>query len=64
MTRKDHQAIADAIKSEYEIYSGFASSDEALRNIIHRIANVFAADNPRFNRQHFYTACGITRSTS
>lgn len=61
MTRKDYEAFA----AEYRILlinlpadaDGIASHTMML--VIGRTADIFARDNPRFNRPRFYTACGI-----
>lgn len=52
MSRKDYQAIADVIK---------ASSGDVptLTAVAKGIADVFAADNPRFDRERFYDACDL-----
>jgi len=63
MTRKDHIAIAAALnQASAPAWANeiFPTSGEAMRqDIIGRIANVFANDNPRFDRSRFLAACGI-----
>ena len=57
MTRKDYVAIAEAfadsrpsaVTTPVQFYQW-----EDTRN---KVANVFAEDNPRFDRQRFYKAC-------
>jgi hypothetical protein len=62
MTRKDYVAIAKAFQYSYlKITPDSDDADCAHRNVWHvlrmDIANALADDNPRFDRQRFYTAC-------
>jgi len=68
MTKKDYAAIAAVFKTAakdfqskdwplgpcYHFEEGYRYEWEYLRN---GIADVFAADNPRFSREKFYKAC-------
>lgn len=59
MSRKDYVSIAEAIlrtKAENREVLGSAS---ILRVTANRIADVFAADNPRFDKARFMAACGF-----
>ena len=63
MTRKDYQAIADAIREVYEDYSGDGvaiqyQAHETLNYTLARLCQVFAQDNPRFSADKFVKACG------
>lgn len=53
MTRKDYVAIGSVLAGS------FACATDAEKSIVWRstlsIADVFAADNPRFDRARFYT---------
>lgn len=51
MTKKHFQLFADAIKA-------IDNADEAVR-VAHNAAEVFKADNLRFDSAQFYTACGL-----
>ena len=64
MTRKDYIAIADALNpivrhgmsgdvENRDYAEGHLAASSA---IVHAIADVLAADNPRFDRQRFYDA--------
>lgn len=57
MSRKDYVAIAAVIR----LYVGLADANtlDALRGAARGIADVFAADNPRFDRDRFLAACGM-----
>jgi hypothetical protein len=59
MTRKDYILIADAIATARKVEQG----DTVLVSVAH-LANTLATelqiDNPRFNRETFLTACGVT----
>ena len=63
MTRKDYIAIADALAQTTPYYLGDKQETEQLREARAQwectrkaIADVLAADNPRFSRQRFYAA--------
>lgn len=54
MSRKDYEAIAAAIRAELDATTpGYESP---LHAVAKRIADVFAADNPNFNRERFIAA--------
>lgn len=59
MTRKDFKAIAVAIKDSASHSDGTPGSNYTLRIAASQIADVFEADNPRFDRSKFLTACGF-----
>lgn len=66
MTKKDYELIAGAICTvsqntkdqtiNVEARAGYWLALEQLSRIL---ANEFAADNPRFDRERFMRACGI-----
>jgi hypothetical protein len=53
MTRKDYVMIADVLAVAW-----WASSDQR-NHIAHDLADALEADNPRFDRARFLTACGV-----
>jgi hypothetical protein len=59
MTRKDYILIAEAIATARKVEQG----DTVLVSVAH-LANTLATeleiDNPRFNREIFLKACGVT----
>ena len=56
-SRKDYAAVAAAIYAEAK---RAPQDDRTIHmRIANAIANVFAADNPRFNRARFIEACGL-----
>ena len=59
MTKKDYQAIARATHQTRVMYSGRDEARErgAIMSLAERIADVCAADNPRFDRATFLAAC-------
>ncbi len=61
MSRKDYCAIANVIAGEVALAEndGADHTVSTLENVARSVADVFAADNPRFDRQRFYTAAGI-----
>lgn len=60
-TRKHYKAIAEIIKKRLNLNQGtrhtprFLYADEVADDL----ADYFAGDNPRFDRERFLTACGI-----
>lgn len=66
MTRKDYVAIAEAlrvsrvasVKSEKVPTSWYDGANNQWRVSCIHIADMLAANNPRFDRQRFYDACG------
>jgi hypothetical protein len=61
MSKKDYQAIARAIYGTREMIYRDPHHDEIrdalLRDLSDRLANIMAADSPRFNRARFLEAC-------
>ncbi len=63
MTRRDYIKFADLIASEKALLGSHTNNVDTptklamLHNIKLSIADIFANDNPRFNRQKFYRAC-------
>jgi hypothetical protein len=64
MTKKDYELIAKVIKDdEYlwkAIHSG-AMGREYQSSIAEAFAKVLRIENPRFNKDKFLVACGITK---
>jgi len=58
MSRKDYCAIAEAIRSTRAITDDGHGQTLAVDIVAERIADVMAKDNPRFDRERFYRACG------
>ena len=54
------KALAKALLAQRRSYAPHwdANLFRALDDTCKAIADVFAADNPRFDRERFYTACG------
>ena len=61
MTKKDYELIADAIKTSRKVING-----EAVLVSVEHLANTLATDleiqNPRFNREIFLKACGVSNA--
>lgn len=55
MTKKDYVKFAQVIRREREIDGEDALT--ATKFWQSTIANIFAQDNPKFNREKFYAAC-------
>ena len=64
MTKKDVVKIADTIKDVgrffegCEQWQGDGGVADYRNNLVKNLADVLLADNPRFDRAHFYKACG------
>lgn len=56
MTRKDYVAVAEKIRARAEEYTYVP---DLIIEFANDIADVFKADNPRFDRGRFLSACGI-----
>lgn len=73
MTKKHFEAIAAIIKARHEVYedalnnllaAGFdegyySGGDDEVSTMANRLADYFASENPRFDRDHFLAACGV-----
>lgn len=57
MSRKDYEAFAAILARNASILSG-----TAVRRLAEQMADIFAQDNPAFDRECFYTACGVRKS--
>ena len=57
MTRKDYWKFAEMLKNTPHLHDDAAES--MWERIVIRTANIFQEDNPRFNRERFYEACGL-----
>ena len=57
MSRKDYIAFAKLVLAQVERGDLNGAEDAA-----HGMADVFAADNPRFERGRFLVACGLVAS--
>jgi hypothetical protein len=58
MSRKDYESLARAIREQHE-REPYLESRQAIMRTALLIANVLAADNPRFDRERFLEACGL-----
>jgi len=63
LTKKDFKAVAENIATT--IGDGFDDSDydlgwqDAIEDIAKQLADYFAAQNPRFDRERFMQVCGL-----
>ena len=67
MTKKDYVAIAAAIKAAINTANGFnihLRPVQVASLYAGKLADVFASDNPSFDRARFLEACGITERMS
>ena len=63
MTRQDYERIADAMKRAYwQTDSGDSlTGQRTYAAYVQNLAVEFRKDNPRFDVNKFYDACGINR---
>lgn len=56
MTKKHYEAIARVFRRNTDLP---AAAGAAVRETARELADVLQADNPRFDRDRFLTACGL-----
>lgn len=66
MTRKHYEAVAGVIRAELGDGLDLSAADrmrvpriQSLVHVARGLADVFEADNSRFDRGRFLTACGL-----
>ncbi|KKN69807.1 hypothetical protein LCGC14_0437530 [marine sediment metagenome] len=61
VTKKDYKAIAKAIYQNEESTPHLEDITDRLfhRSLVEDLADYFATDDPRFNRDKFLKACGL-----
>lgn len=61
MSRKDYQKFADLFAGEFALarHRNDATAVLQIRHIVASSGDIFAQDNPRFQRERFYTAAGF-----
>ena len=67
MTRKDYQMSADALNSAHSAGTPAHFLNDygkgrryAVENIATMLSDALASDNPRFDREKFMAACGLS----
>ena len=69
MTRKDYELIAEAIKDvglfyhvgQPQLSGPVMRPGDVLFSVASELARELAAENPRFDRQRFWAACGLDK---
>jgi len=59
LTKKDFKAVAEIIEQACGIYDDEEVCGEIASIITHNLADYFATQNPRFDRERFMKACGL-----
>ena len=62
LTKKDFEAVAEIIAEDYACYNGPGGAGicgDVLADISDKLADYFATQNPRFDRERFMKACGL-----
>jgi len=57
MIRRDYVKFAEMLEHKRRAYEDDIEASRALYNTMTAIADIFAHDNKRFNRERFYRAC-------
>lgn len=62
LSRKYYQGIADVMLREHQVCAVAQDNTaiESIITIVDDLANYFEKDNPRFDRDRFLEACGMT----
>ena len=58
-TKRVFEMVARAVRDEVCVYVDDENVMRALRAMASHLANQFADDNPRFDRDRFLKACGF-----
>ena len=58
MTKQDYIKIACAITEE-RLWGTTSDKNEVIDDVVTSLADIFADDNPNFNRKQFLFACGM-----
>jgi hypothetical protein len=59
MSRKHYNVIAAALNEDRARFDEDGACQFGVDSAARAIADVLAADNPRFDRERFLTACGV-----
>lgn len=59
MTRKHFEAIAHILDAERAVRSATPAQVGVVHALALSLSDLFAAENPRFDRNRFLTACGV-----
>lgn len=63
MTKKDYKKIALAVQNIWAEFSHDGGDEDIILKdiniIVRELSDVLNADNPKFNREKFYDACGL-----
>jgi len=60
MTKKVYEKIAKVIHGQKVRYMFDAQSQAVVYDLAEALANSLARDNPRFDRERFLKACGVS----
>ena len=58
LTKRHFEQVANIIKGQHPHADG-AAARESLRAVTLKLADLFRGENPRFDSQRFYEACGL-----
>jgi len=64
LTKKDFKAVVEIMKSEYTRYDNTGEDDgegkDTVGCIAGKLSDYFTTQNPRFDRERFMKACGLS----
>jgi hypothetical protein len=63
MTKKDYKAIGLVVRDRVLVDQSLSHGSHCVRRLAEKLADVFAADNPRFDRERFlrFVETGVDR---
>ena len=64
MTRKDYVLIAQILKQNSKDFIAGEDGFAVIQIIAKQLADALETDNPRFDRDRFLVACGVTSDLS
>lgn len=59
MSRQHYEKMAAVLAAEIAVNAHNEEAQRAVRNVAMSLADLFAQDNPRFNRAFFYAKAGV-----
>ena len=59
LTRKHFKAVAEIIRTSRDVIITYSTNKPAECDVADNLADYFATQNPRFDRERFLAACGL-----
>jgi hypothetical protein len=61
LTKRIFERMANIIRAQYD-YAGGPEGHEAVRRVAMKLAEMAHSENPRFDSERFFRACGLDKS--